>query len=95
LKSYFYKWAAASLVAPAVTFIFIDFIKANMLAKIVLIFWPTSIILMGLENTPMYSFQTFFTVAVAILANVLIYLSLGLLVNWLINAGRSTTNGNS
>lgn len=79
MTSYLFKWAIASLLMPLLVLLFGKILN-NIL---ILVFWPGAIALMslGAEKRPLN--EVIFTWLVSISLNVVFYVSIGLVVHYM------------
>jgi len=93
MKKYLLKWAAAGLIWPlfyGVSYTFIGWSQDWLL-----LFWPSSIVLMSLGAGPNETWYVVYVFSVGAAMNMFTYLLLGLFIKFVIAAKKRTDEENS
>ena len=95
MKNYLLKWIFASFVVPAFVVFFESLIKAYELQQLVLVLWPSSLVLMSLGANPGLSSDVVYAWVIALSLNVLFYVIIGLSIKAVVNIKKRTDAENS
>ncbi|USD20447.1 hypothetical protein MJO52_15385 [Microbulbifer variabilis] len=95
MKSYLVKWIFASLVVPTLVALFEPLIRANELQQLVLLFWPSSLVLMSLGANPEPISDVVYAWVIALSLNILFYVIIGLAIKAVVNIKKCTDAENS
>lgn len=93
MKTYLLKWSSAGLIWPLFYLATFQFI--NWSQEAVLLFWPTSIMLMALGSEPNDILQVTQVYLASILSNMLVFLILGLLIKALMALYKYSNKANT
>ena len=93
MKKYLSKWAIAGLIWPALYVVSYSFITWSQ--EWVLLFWPSSIVLMSLGAGPNETWYVAYVWSVGAALNVLTYLVIGLFVKLVISIKQRTEHEHS
>ena len=93
MAKYLAKWAMAGLIWPVLYLSTYSFVTWS--EEAVLVFWPTSIVLMSLGDGPNETWYVVYVWLVGTCLNTLTYLCIGLLVKLVIVLKQRTDHKNS
>jgi putative effector of murein hydrolase LrgA (UPF0299 family) len=93
MKKYLIKWAILGLVWPTFYILSYSFIAWS--TDWILLFWPSSIVLMSLGTGPNETWYVAYVWTVGAALNVLTYLVIGLFVKMVISIKQRTEHENS
>lgn len=83
MNKYYAKWIVASLIMPIIVAV-----TQSSLGGLVLIFWPSSILLMSLGAEARPTTDVVYVWGMAIIINVLLYLFLAFIINLVLQSHR-------
>ncbi len=93
MRKYLFKWAAAGLIWPALYLASHTLIAWSQ--EWVLLFWPSSIVLMSLGTGPNELWYVIYAWSVGAVLNILTYIILGLFIKFVITLKQRTDRENS